>query len=216
MPAFFSALGARAPINNLSITATGGVSVTDSLADEAPRRSLYAGELFLAVARPTYRTNATVVDASGTSGLVVDYSITYDTTQLDLFGRRARLRLAGQFPAVRRPTWFERLQGTFQDDGEDRIRVATVFLLSPPSPEGGPDASWTPFIQHHLFWNLRYGAKAAIPRRLPAPIRLFTGLAGGFGDAIGNQFLAPINELTAQLDLALNATTPEGRFWTHA
>lgn len=217
IPAYFSALGAKAPATGgAAANDVGGVTITESLEDEVPRRTLAAGDLFLAQARPTYRSTVTVVDPTGASGLVVDYGVTYDTSTLDSVGSRCRLRVASQFPEVRKPTWMDRFMGTWQDEGEDRLQVSTLFLLSPENAEGEPDATWTPYVQHHLFWNLRYGAKNQIPKAPIQPIRITTGLLGGLGDAIGNQILAPINELTQKLDNALSMTTPEGRFWTHA
>lgn len=217
IPAFFQALGAKAPAANLSITAGGGLSIVDDLESQQPRRTLCACDIFLAQARPSYRQTITVVDVTGVTGLVVDYAVTYDTANLDLYGRRCRVRVAPQFPPVRRPTWFERLTGSWQDDGEDRLQIATVYLLSPEDVSAGdPDASWTPYVQEHLFWHLRYGSRNELPRKPIPAIRIATGLLGGLADAIGNQILAPINELTARLDAALSLTSPEGKFWTHA
>lgn len=50
------------------------------------------------------------------------------------------------------------------------------------------------------------------PSKPPAPIRFFSGLAGGFGDLLINQWLALDNALAAQIFNAVNNTAPEGRF----
>lgn len=98
----------------------------------------------------------------------------------------------------------------------DELKVATVFFLSPPETtlDEPLDGSWTPYVRHDLFWNLAY-LPATIPTALDStPITIRTGLAGGIGDAIGNQILSPLNDAYAEAVTRAKARSLEGSFWT--
>ena len=213
---FFEKLGVRKPSGNISINATVSVSIdtTDREQSALPPRLLAACDVWVSVARATYRGVATIVDGSGTSGEAVDYSVTYDTSQLDRVGARPRLLVGPRMPPVKAPTLTERLSGQFQDDGEDRILISTLYFLSPPdATDPQPNQLWQPFPANNCFWNLSHAARNDPPREPPKPIRIFTGLVGGFADLIGNQFLSQINEASDRVNNAVNTTTNEGRFW---
>lgn len=217
LPVFFERMGVRKPDGGGVQVMPGGVVVdTTEPAGAAAVRLLRAVDFYVAVARPSYQATARVVDATGVSGKVVDWAVGYDTSNVDRVGARARLMQAAKFPAVRRPTLIERLLGLFQDEGEDRIWISTVFLLSPPGAMGGPDGSWMAFAQHNPrggFYDLMHASANEVPRQVVEPIRLFTGLAGGIGDLIGNQLLAPFNDFAQRVEAAVATTTTEGRFW---
>lgn len=98
----------------------------------------------------------------------------------------------------------------------DELKVATVFFLSPPETtlDAPIDGSWNAYVRHDLFWNLAY-LPATIPTTVEAkPITVRTGLAGGIGDAIGNQILSPLNDAYAEAVTRANARSLEGSFWT--
>ena len=217
LPPFFARLGVRNPLSQFSINAAGRIEVDATERAEAglPPRLLAACDVWVSVARAAYRGVTTLVDASGTSGEVVDYSVTYDTSQLDRIGSRARLLVGPKMPPVQTPTIYDRLNGQFQDDGEDRLLISTIYFLSPPdATDPTPNQLWQPYPSNNAFWNLSHAARNDPPKKAPAPIRLFTGLAGGWGDIIGNQALSQLNELSDRVNNAVNATTNEGRFWT--
>lgn len=214
LPAFFKALGVLDFFDGYTVSEF-GVALKTPPTPTQPPRALVAMDFFVAVARATYQGQATEIDASGTSGVVVDYSVAFDTANLDRLGLRPRLLQAAKYPAVRVPTLAERLMGQYQDEGEDRILVSTVYLLSPPDqPNGPPDARWTPFVRHNLFWNLAHAARNIPPPKPAEPIRLFTGLLGGLGDLIANQTLSGINEYADTVNNAVNTTNNAGVFWT--
>lgn len=216
VPKFFSQLGVQTPKQAFYLDAMQRVvmDTTQRAASAMPPRLLAACDIWVSVARATYRGVAQVVDASGVSGEVVDYSVTFDTTQLDRVGMRPRLLVGEKMPAVLTPTLSERLNGQFQDDGEDRLRIATLYFLSPPdATDPTPNQLWQPYPSNNAFWNLAHAAKNPVPKKPPAPIRMFTGLAGGWADIIGNQMLSGTNELSARASNAVNTTTNEGRFW---
>lgn len=214
IPPFFAVLGVVDLRPKLNTDELGGVTV--SMPDIPPNpRALVAVDFYIAKARATYQGRAQEIDESGVTGVTVDYSVTFNTDQLDRVGSLPRLMQAPMYPAVKPPTLAERLTGQYQDAGEDRILVSTVFLLSPPGVlDGEPDARWTPFVRHSLFWNLSHEPRNIPPARDPQPIRLWTGLAFGLGDVIGNQILSGVNEYADVVLNAVNTTTNEGRFWT--
>ncbi len=152
-----------------------------------------------------------MTDASGTSGQVVDYSVVYDTTALDRMGTRARLMQAPLMPAVKKPTFLERLNGTYEDDGEDRKLISTVYLLSPPNQlEGEPDETWTPYVKHAAFWNLAYHPRNLMPE-VNQPLR-FPGTGLPLADMIVGQWLALQNSLYQQVLNAYDTTSNAGKF----
>jgi hypothetical protein len=183
--------------------------------EETRTRPLVACDVWVSVARAAYRGEATVVDGSGVSGEVVDYAVTFETSQLDRVGSRPRLLTGPKMPEVRPPNFLERmLYGQYQDDGEDRILISTVYFLGMEGAVPPVNRSWQPFVGHNCFWNLSHRAKNAVPRQPPAPVRIFTGLAGGWGDIIGNQMLSQLNELSDRVNNAANTTDNVGRYWT--
>lgn len=213
LQAFFAAKGVRSLKSSGLVSGVGGFTVVDSYQPESsiPPRTLIACNLYLAKARATYKAVITEVDGTGSSGVVFDYSVTYGTETLDRKGVRARLQTAAEFPAIHKPTFAERLLGTYEDEGEDRLSICNIFLLSPPNEEGiTPDERWMPYVQHDEFWPLKHVSPITSPKVSPKPIRIFTGLAGGIGDSLFNQILSSQNEASQRIINAVNNTVPEG------
>jgi hypothetical protein len=213
IPKFFERLGVQSAAPAFQIS-EGGVSVdTTERASKVPPRTLVACDIWVAVARATYQAQVTVTDPTGLSGQIVDYEVGYDTRNLDRVGPAPRIQL-GRFVAVREPTFAERLMGLYTDEGEDRILISTIYLLSPEDRTDydiAPD--WQFFRANNCFWNLHHAARNVPPKANPPPIRIFTGLLGGIGDLIGNQLLAPLNELSDRIIGAANNTSNAGQFW---
>lgn len=218
IPPFFAALGARGPGENIVFNNdTGAFIVEEEDPEQLPPRLLVAMDFYLATARATFSSGAVEADASGASGLVVDFFTTYNTDNLNRVGSRSRLMQAPKMPEKVPPDLSQRLMGNFSDDGEDRQLISTVYFLSQPGATVPvPDSTWLPFVKHAKggFWNLSHS-----PRNNPVniqipPIRLHTGLAFGLGDALINGALAVG---TAFADMVLNAilnTSTEGKYWT--
>jgi hypothetical protein len=151
-------------------------------------------------------------------GQIVDYSLSYDLTALNRAGSRARLQHGGEMPKSEPPTFTDKIQGVYSDDGEDRHKIFTAWFLSPPEAEvlpGPPPGDWTPFIQHHTFWNLSHAA----PLNPPVQSKQ-TPLDPGTAAFVGRYTVAPAATLGAQqaefqrLALAaLNAEETRGYFW---
>jgi hypothetical protein len=100
------------------------------------------------------------------------------------------------------------------DEGLDRLRLGTLYLLSPPGKTGTtPDKEWQPTPRNEVFWNLNHAVAtdiSAIP-----PLRLNLGaaglLAGGAAQGILGQALADIASLDAQAAAFLSRGRIEGR-----
>jgi hypothetical protein len=217
VPKFFARLGVRTPDPGISINSANLIEVDVTQRDETgpPPRLLAACDVWVSVARATYVSTTTFVDGSGASGQYADFSVAFDTTQLDRLGTRPRLLVGPQMPKVKSPTLGERLNGQFLDDGEDRIRISTIYFLSPPyATDPTPNQLWQPYAANGCFWNLSHSARNQRPAKPSPPLRMFTGLAGGWGDIIGNQILSGINAFTQQAENAIVTTTNEGRFWS--
>jgi len=219
---FFQALGVRKNQigDSIRISQSGGVVVADTGVEMIsgalpPQRFLRACDITLSVARAALAENIQIAD-NLTTGQTVIYSVGYDTARLDQIGPQARIRVESKYEAPRVPTAFERVLGVATDESEDRIRLATVYLLSPPGLAAGaePDATWTPYVSHAEFFNLYHSTINALPPAPPAPITLNTGLAAGVGDRINAALLDPLNEANTLAQLYLTDLQPEGEFWS--
>ncbi|MDR3405600.1 MAG: hypothetical protein P4L99_24100 [Chthoniobacter sp.] len=108
------------------------------------------------------------------------------------------------------------LQGDYEEPTFDELLISTVYLLSPPNTPIGstPDATWTPYVRHNLFWNL-YWAQPAF-RILPADpgVPLIPPLAGGAAQLVINFLTASINDATQQALNILRGHSLAGTFWT--
>lgn len=219
LPPYFRGLGRRFNDQDQARVdqESGAVSINAGMqaGDIEPKASLLAVDFYVSVARATYQGAANIVDGSGTSGSIVDYAVTFNTENLDRFGARARFRQAPKIAPVIEPTLLDRLSGGYQDDGEDRRLIATLFLMSPDGVDAVvPDETWQPLVQYHEFWNLGYAARNDPPATGYRPIQLVTGLAFGLGDSIANQYLSLINDQAAQILNAVNTTDNRGEFWS--
>ena len=212
---FFKALGAVDLRDRFSLDGGGNVTITEKEETKMPPRLLLAADIYVAVARATYQAQVNPVDPSGGSGQIVDYTAVYNTDQLDRAGSRPRLLHASKFPAVISPSLLQRLSGNYQDEGEDRVLISTVYFLSPPNVlSGSPDGSWTPYVKHNQFWNLNHAGRNIPPVELPGPIRFFSGLAGGLGDIVVNQYLSLDQDLLDKVGTAVLNSDNAGRYWS--
>ena len=113
------------------------------------------------------------------------------------------------------PTTVDPLEGDYEEATWDDVLISTVYLLSPPDAPlySTPDASWQPYVQHNLFWNLTY----AQPR-----LRLLFGgedpqllvpFAGGAAQIIVNYLVASLNDAFHQAFNLLTGSSLSGSFW---
>ena len=102
------------------------------------------------------------------------------------------------------------------DEETDRIKIATIYLLSPKGTpmEAIPDGTWRPFVAHDVFWNLAH-APAILPDPIDyEPITIQTGLAGGFADAIFSAQLSALNDNLSIATALVGKPNLAGRFWS--
>lgn len=115
------------------------------------------------------------------------------------------------FSAAIDPLSFDYTEPTF-----DELLISTVYLLSPPNvaPGSEPDATWTPYVKHNLFWNLQWVQPFFQQLDNDPGTPFIPPLAGGVAQlAIG--FLASsINDATQQALNILQAHSMAGSFWT--
>jgi hypothetical protein len=115
------------------------------------------------------------------------------------------------------PDILDKLAGNLDEPTFDTILIGRMFFVSPPNPPNGKDAvvdeSWVPYGQHFCFWNLGYAQPNYMPAPHYDPITINIPLAGGLATAIGNQFLAPLNDAQQNILNALNQSSSAGYFW---
>jgi hypothetical protein len=148
----------------------------------------------------------------------VTYTPKINNAALIRFGTRPRLLQTAVWKSQAQMTPLERFFSNSEDIPADELLVATLYLLSPSGVAEGTDAdgTWTPFVQHSLFYNLNHA-----PQRLhsieqpsgPSSISIDTGLP--FADQIGNQMLGQLNDAFNALRSQLAQTySLSGLFWT--
>lgn len=218
IPRFFSQLGASL---DKSVQINSQTQIVQG-ENGAGWRRLLSSDLYLSIARIAVNGTIQINDATGTSGSVVSYVPEFDLTALRKYGNRPRLMQVGNLKEKQALTAQQRIVGSItgqaqSDFPEDQLLVATIFFLSPPGTDSGAalDETWTAYVSHNLFYNLCHASQSiANVKSPPGPITIFTGLAGGLGDAIANQDLATINDAASALSSGLINVSQEGRFWT--
>jgi len=107
--------------------------------------------------------------------------------------------------------------GVYQEPTYDEILIATLYLLSPPGMGQGdmPDATWTAYTQHNLFWNLSYGHNTNIQQPQNQQITFPIALpSAGLFEPIISAILAPVNDAVSQIEAQIAAHSLAGSFWT--
>ena len=225
IPRFFQVLGVKEHKDKVTINVAAEKITWDitNAQDTGPKeRWLQQVQVYISKARATYSMDATV-QGNLVMGQIVDYTVKYDTALLEQAGSRARLLTAGKMPATYVPSLADRIAGVYGDDGEDRHLVSTVYFLSPADykpPEEGkmlpPDETWTPYVQHALFWNL-----CCVALNLP-PVNVKQSPKDPFlAWYVGRYTVAPMAtegameaEMQRLLVAAMNESSNQGHFWT--
>ena len=212
VPKFFKELGVGDPPKDISsILASGGLIPADLNPVTPGNRLLRACDLVLiqprvALTAQTVVSNPLVDSVSFTQTL--DLREPYPSERLAV-AARAKYESASDggiqpwSPTYEEPTWDEKL-------------ISTVYLLSPPNAALGsaPEATWTPYVAHHLFWNLNWAQPLAPDVPMPQPLTLIVPLAGGVAQPIINSILSSVNDVTQAFYNQIGAHSMEGRFWT--
>lgn len=192
-----------------------GLEALDSEPDPDRTRQIRACDIALITPRMAARQTVTVLDPL-TDAQSVDISTAFDNTAL----RNARsahwLIATTKWEPPMQPTAEDKLMGTAVEPQTDEIKIATLWLVSPPDAgsEDEPDETWTPYPQHFVFWNLNHASRAQMPGKPQQPITLHTGLLGGIADSIFNALLSPVNDAYAQISAYLDAADFTGMYWS--
>jgi hypothetical protein len=198
VPPFFQKLGVRAPRQISTEIGDGLVETITGLpvdaAEALPPRQLRACDIVLRCLRP--RTAVEWLITPAETG--AQAQITLLTTGSS--AHQASLRQTSRYQPIQAAADLTRLEGLVTDPGYDEAHVCTVYLLSPENagPETEIDATWTPYVRHHLFWNADYltTQPTIIPRQ-----NLELNLAG-LGGIAGAQFT--VNQLLSLQNDATN------------
>lgn len=211
-PKFFESLGVRKPYPG-----SRKVEAYDPQSEEERTREIRACDIVLIVPRVATNQQVDIQDP-----LTTAQTFTISTTFNDSYARsvesKYRLGAVPKWQPPKEPTALDRLMGTSIEPQTDEIKIATLWMVSPPNPEGGeaaePDGSWAAYPQYDVFWNLAHAPRKQIPAKPPEPITLRTGLLGGMADTIFAALLAPVNDANNRVHAFLNAITFKGEFWT--
>jgi len=213
VPKYFKALGVGSPPSLVDTVA--GIKM-EIKTEGPPPRLLRACDVVLLKDRAAQTTTIEQTTSLGADARVNTVRIGMRTAPN--MQRRARVVVTSEWKDPERPTLVSRFRGEAEDVTYDFLRVASLYLLSPEgaTENSQPDEKWTPFVQHHLFYNLQHKTKRISQNLTGEGVRLELppALGAGLLSIVGNQLLAPINDAMGNLLEATNAPDPEGRFWS--
>lgn len=220
VPPFFRKLGVKqVKMPSVTLGNFNSISVGDIMQaadDAASSRKLVAFDIFVTMARATYKMEPTFTN-NIVLGSLLEYNVIYDTNSLTTFGTRPRLNQARKMDEPSQPDLASRLSGIVGDDGLDRLRIATGYLLAPAEdPSDEPDRNWTPYVEHKCFWNATHQARNAVPINLPQ----LSGMAGllvltsRYTIAPAATFAVMEAEMQRITAAVFNSTSNQGVFWT--
>lgn len=109
-------------------------------------------------------------------------------------------------------------QSDYTEPNFDEIVISTVYLLSPPNTPAYsvPDGTWTPYVQHSLFWNLAWAQPTLNyqPPPTDAGLSSLSFLGDGAGGTVINYLSSSLNDALQATQNALAANSLAGTFWT--
>lgn len=216
VPPFFAALGVRSAqtltTDDLDLGITEVVAGLPDDLQSQPERLLRACDLVLSHERPR-----TVVDWSFGSGITGSFA-QFKVGSSGGLAAHARLSVLARFTEADPVEDITRLAGNYEDTGLDQVKVATVYLLSPPGAafDAEIDAAWTPYVRHDLFWNAEYRVTAPTLAAQAQNLEVdLAGLANVSGAQFNiNEMLAANNDAFAASLEFLTARATTGRFTT--
>lgn len=184
--------------------------VSDPLADaqraaaKGKRRELYATGVRLVQARPT-----ATLDTDEAGGFFVRMTGSVSEKARITVGQAALKDDADS-------SNLDLILGGIQDTGEDSIRIATVFFLSPENwsdTGAGVDATFRPYVQQAVHTNLKYDiALPTLPEKGLDISRLAAGLGAG-GDVIAGM-LENLQQQDSLLAALFSEVKVRGKFWS--
>ena len=232
IPPYFFTLGVnpeQSGLTNLNLQSFDNFKINIDSIIQNQSRLLFKADLFLVQPRPSYSIQVSI-PGNFVTGQILDYSVNYNTTTLAGLGSRARLQSADLMPTPHAATFDQQLGGGFGDDGVDYLKIAKLFWLSPPTNGTGDGAdpispldvddngnpTWTPYVQHLVFYNLSYQPKNPPPLNIQQ-----VGLDPFLSFFLGQYSFAPaaFYGLTQSVEqqvfqAILNASDNSGQFWS--
>ena len=212
VPPYFREMGVGSPPDDITLDLSGSAKSVRGEQESVDRRLLRACDLVLHQDRIGTSTQWT--SGAGIDGSFAQFSVIY--ARKPDARNEAYVRAFAQWtpPLLTGPR--DMVSGDWVDELQDVKHLATVYLVSLPgaSPGSEPDGSWTPFVEHRVFWNLSHDTNHLRPALGKVQLSLNTGLAGGAGDALNNLILGQINDGNSVASEFIGRETVSGRFWT--
>jgi hypothetical protein len=213
-PKFFEKLGVKAAAKGGDVTKPGAL---EGEFDENRTREIRALDVVLSKARIGTRLQIDVHDPL-LDAQTESISTVFTNDYLRATGGRAKLRAVSKYVPPQEQS-LALMYGTLLNAGDaqyDDLKMATVWIVSPPgaASDDEPDATWTPYPQHFVFWNLQHASRLIPPKAPSPPLRLHTGLAGGIGDRINDALLSFVNDRNAEAEAFFGQADARGIFWS--
>jgi hypothetical protein len=212
VPPFFIPLGVAQPMT-FSTTGEGITQeITGLLSEQENQRILRACDIVLRCYRPRSVVDWQITPA--VTGSVAQVAVGLSGSS----AHKATLNVVSKHAPTPTLADLDLLSGALADPGYDQALIATVYLLSPAGAayEATPGADWTPYVEHHAFWNADYiAARPVLPARAEnLQLNLF-GLGGITGAQFTiNQILSTSNDATANLLAQLTSRMSSGKIST--
>jgi len=211
VPKYFAYLGVGQP----PVIAGDGLNPvqTGTEAQKRTERLLKACDLVLYQDHPA--TQGTVQVSDPSTGRIVSVDASFvDTSSHKL---RAYLKQTARYvpPQPNADAFTAALNG-WEDATKTELHLATVYFVSPPGVGNAAplDGTWTPYVQHHVWWNLDHATNVIGNPLNVQPLRLIVPLAGGVGQPLIDALLGILNDATSTLAQFLGNQRYIGKFWT--
>lgn len=153
----------------------------------------------------------------------IEYNTQFNDKALQLYGSRTRVRFGEipQKPSIQARAALTVLGQPYEDDGEDHLKVATIFILSRDQEAAEQslkafNGSELWFVQHSLFWNLEYRPRYRDPINIPSmnASLAFLPLVGRYSFSAVAMGAVMESMLNAAIAGLLNQESNEGKYWT--
>jgi hypothetical protein len=207
VPLFFQVRGVGPPPK-----AKGNLESGLSVENEAEPNSRLLRACELVLDQPRIKTAAQQTVSPASDSTVYQFTVGYEAPKSSI----PRISQRSKYAPAPADDPLARLLGSWADTGKDELHLSTIYMLSPEGAAYGsePDATWTPYVHHRVFWNLAHATRAFIRAIKSDNLTLNTGLAGSVGDTVNQYLLSQVNDATSAVAQFLGNNTMEGKFWT--
>lgn len=212
-PRFFESLGVRP-------ASKGGRAVDAGAEGRDPSRTRELRAMDIVLIQPRLGTRLDYVPGDPIGDVATaQISTAYLSDYVNLHNGRTRLRATAKYQPPGDPN-IETTFGILLNAGDpqfDELLMATVWMVSPPDAgsDAIPDATWEPYVQHKVFWNLNH-APRNIPRGIEEdPLIFILPLALGTAQGVVNGIISVLNGmLNEALAFLRQGGDTRGNFWT--